>query len=330
MRRAVALAALATLLVVATLGAVLVGVLAPVAAQSPAAVTVGLLGPFPFYWASYVAADHGFFKAQGLAVETIQFTRPSEAVQALVGGSVNFAQVSADAFINAIDAGAAISIVGQTIGNPGFTVVVQPEIKSWSEVKDKKVGVSAPKDGAAVVFRMMAEANGLREGDYAFIPVGTTPNRYAALKSRAVDVAVMAPPFDFQAVDEGYRLLARSDTLLPRYSFIMVGTGTAWGKAHRDDVVKYLGALDRATEWLYNPANRTAAVDVLEKQMRKMNRGYLERIHKAYFEEAAERIVTRGVRVEVEGLRLYGQKMKDLAILRGAVDPARWTDLSYR
>lgn len=330
MRRAVGLAALAPLLVVATLGSVFVGVVAPVGAQAPAAVTVGLLGPFPFYWASYVAADQGFFKAQGLAVETIQFTRPSEAVQALVGGSVNFTQVSADAFINAIDAGGPISIVGQTIGNPGFTVIVQPEIKSWSEVKGKTIAVSAPKDGAAVVFRMMAEANGLKEGDYAFIPVGITPNRYAALKSRAVDVAVMAPPFDFQAVDEGYRLLGRSDALLPRYSFIMVGTATAWAKAHRDEVVKYLTALDRATEWLYDPANRTAAVDILEKRLRKMKRSYLERIHKAYFEEAGGRIVTRGARVDVEGLRIYGQKMKDLAILRGAVDPGRWTDLSYR
>lgn len=330
MRRAGALAALGALLVVAALGAVLVGAPAPVGAQAPASVTVGLLLPFPFYWGSYVAADQGFFKAQGLNVETIQFTRPSEAVQALVGGSVHFAQVSADAFINAIDAGGPISIIGQAVGNPGFTVVVQPEIKSWSDVKGKTIAVSAPKDGAAVVFRMMAEANGLKEGDYAFVPVGTTPNRYAALKSRAVDVAVMAPPFDLQAADEGYRILGRSETLLPRYSFIMVGTGTAWGKAHRDEVVKYLGALDRATEWLYNPANRTAAVDVLQKQMRKMNRSYLERIHTSYFEEAAGRIVTRGIRVDMEGLRIYGQKMKDLGILRGAVDPARWTDLTYR
>jgi ABC-type nitrate/sulfonate/bicarbonate transport system substrate-binding protein len=326
MRRPAALAALAAVLGLAALG----GGPGPVGAQAPATVTVGLLGPFPFYWANYVAADHGLFKAQGLTVETTLFTRPSEAVQALVGGSVNVAQVSADAFINAIDAGAPISIIGQMIGNPGFTVIVQPEIKSWSEVKDKKVGVSAPKDGAAVVFRMMAEANGLKESDYAFIPVGTTPNRYAALKSRAVDVAVMAPPFDFQAMDEGYRLLGRSDALLPHYSFIMVGAGTAWAKANRDSVVRYLSALDRATEWLYNPANRTAAVDVLEKQMRKMGRPYLERIHKSYFEEANGRIVTRGVRVELEGLRVYGQKMKDLGILRGAVDPARWTDLSYR
>lgn len=329
-RRAATLAALATLALVAAVGAFVADRPAPAAAQPPAAVTVGLLPPFPFYWASYVAAEQGFYKAHGLAVETIQFSRPSEAVQALVGGSVNFAQVSADAFINAIDAGAAIAIIGQTVGNPAFSVVVQPELTSWNQLKGKTVGVSAPKDGAAVVFRLMAEANGLKEGDYAFISVGITPNRYAALKSRAVDVAVLAPPYDFQALDEGYRLLGRSDALLPRYTFIMVGTSAAWARAHRDHVVRYLTALDRATEWLYSPANRTAAIDILEKAMRRMNRGYLERIHRMYFDEAAGRIVTRGVRVDTEGLRIYGQKMKDLAILRGPVDPGRWTDLTYR
>ncbi len=330
MRRARVLAALASLAAVASAGLGVGDRPAPAAAQAPAAISVGLLPPFPFYWASYVAAEQGFYKAQGLTVDAIQFSRPSEAVQALVGGSVNFAQVSADAFINAIDAGASIAIIGQTIGNPAFSVVVQPELKSWADVKGKTIGVSAPKDGAAVVFRMMAEANGLKEADYAFIPVGITPNRYAALKSKAVDVAVLAPPHDFLAVDEGYRLLGRSDTLLPRYTFITVGAGTAWAQANRDVVVRYLTALDRATEWLYAPANRTAALDILDKAMRRMPRPYLERIHKMYFEEAAGRIVTRGVRVDLEGLRIYGQKMKDLAILRGAVDPGRWADLSYR
>jgi ABC-type nitrate/sulfonate/bicarbonate transport system substrate-binding protein len=330
-RCAAVLTSLAFVAVMATTAALLlVGSPGAATAQSPAAVTVGLLPPFPFYWASYVAAEQGFFKAQGLNIETIQFTRPSEAVQALVGGSVHFVQVSADAFINAIDAGAAIVIVGQTVGDPAFSVVAQPELTSWSQLKGKTVGVSAPKDGAAIVFRLMAEANGLKEGDVSFIPVGITPNRYAALKSRAVYVAVLAPPHDFQAVDEGYRLLARSDTVLPRYSFIMVGASASWAQTHREQVMRYLAALDRATEWLYQPANRTAAVDILDKAMRRVSRPYLERIHRMYFEESGGRIITRGVRIEMEGLRIYGQKMKDLAILRGPIDPGRWTDSSYR
>ncbi len=296
----------------------------------PASITVGLLSPFPFYWASYAAEGQGFFKGQGLNVETIQFTRPSEAVQAMVGGSVHFSQVSADAFINAIDAGAKIAIIGQTIGNPAFSVVVQPELKGWGDLKGKTVGVSAPKDGAAIVFRLMAEPNGLKEGDYTFIPVGITPNRYAALKVRAIDIAILAPPLDFMAEAEGYRVLARSEAILPRYSFIMIGTNAAWAQSHRDEVTRYLAALAQATDWLYNPANRNAAVDLIAKKMPKVSREHHEKIYRLYYEESSGRIVSRGAKVDMEGLQIYGQKLKDLGILKGPVDPARWTDLSYQ
>lgn len=298
-------------------------------APSPAPITVGLLPPFPFYWSSYVAVEKGFFRAQGLGVETIQLTRPSEAVQALVGGSVHFAQVSADSFINAIDAGARIVIIGQTIGNPAFSVVVQPEYKTWNDLKGRTVAVSAPKEAAAIVFRLMARANGLKEGDYTFISVGTTPNRYAALKSRAVDVGVLGQPHDFQAVSEGFRLLARSDAILPRYAFIMVGTNTAWAQTHRDVVIRYLRALDQAIAWLYNPANKSAAIDVLTKAMRRMSRDIIGKIYTIYVEEGAGKIVPYGAKVDLEGLRIFGEKLKELNILKGNVDPARWTDLSY-
>lgn len=297
--------------------------------SSPASITVGLLPPFPFYWASYVAQHRGMFKDQGLNVEVIQLSRPSEAVQALVGGSLNFTWVSSDAFINAIEAGANVAVIGQAIGNPGFTVIAQPSIKSWSDVKGKTIAVSAPKDGAAIIFRLMAQANGLKEGDYTFISVGTTPNRYAALKSRAVDVAIMLPPQDFMAINEGFRLLGRSDAVLKNYAFIMIGTNKAWAEKHRNEVLRYLTAIRRAVEWLYDPANKSAAIDVLLKGMRKGERDIMEKIYSIYFVEGGGRIISRGAEVDMEGLRIYGEKLKELELLKKDPDPLRWTDLSY-
>jgi ABC-type nitrate/sulfonate/bicarbonate transport system substrate-binding protein len=296
---------------------------------SPTKVTVGLLPPFPFYWASYVAQQSGMFKDQRLDVEVIQLSRPSEAVQALIGGSLNFAWVSADAFINAIEAGGNVSIIGQAIGNPAFSVVTQPAIKSWSEVKGKTVAVSAPKDGAAIIFRLMAQPNGLKESDYTFISVGTTPNRYAALKSKAVDVAIMGQPQDFLAADEGFRVLGRSDAVLKNYSFVMIGINKSWAANHRDSVVRYLATIRRAVDWLYNPANKTAAIDILLKALRKGERATMEKIYSIYFEEGSGRIVTRGAEVDMEGLRIYAEKLKELELLKREPDIQRWIDLNY-
>jgi ABC-type nitrate/sulfonate/bicarbonate transport system substrate-binding protein len=299
------------------------------AAASPAKITVGLLPPFPFYWPSYVAQEKGMFKDQQLDVEIIQLSRPSEAVQALIGGSLNFAWVSADAFINAIEAGGDVAIIGQAIGNPAFSVVVQPTIKSWSEVKGKTVAVSAPKDGAAIIFRLMAQPNGLKESDYTFISVGTTPNRYAALKSKTVDVAIMGQPQDFIAAKEGFRVLGRSDAVLKNYSFVMIGINKAWAAKNRDTIARYLAAIQRAVDWLYTPANKQEAIDILLKALRKGERETMERIYSIYFEEGGGRIVTRGAAVDMEGLRIYGEKLKELELLKREPDIQRWIDLSY-
>jgi ABC-type nitrate/sulfonate/bicarbonate transport system substrate-binding protein len=304
-------------------------VAAAAAETSPAKVTVGLLPPFPFYWASYVAQQGGMFKDQRLDVEVIQLSRPSEAVQALIGGSINFAWVSADAFINAIEAGGNVAIIGQAIGNPAFSVVVQPAIKSWSEVKGKTVAVSAPKDGAAIIFRLMAQPNGLKESDYTFISVGTTPNRYAALKSKAVDAAIMGQPQDFLAAQEGFRVLGRSDTVLKNYSFVMIGINKSWAANHRDTVIRYLATIRRAVDWLYNPANKKTAIDILLKALRKGERETMEKIYSIYFEEGGGRIVTRGVEIDMEGLRIYAEKLKELELLKRDPDIQRWIDVNY-
>jgi ABC-type nitrate/sulfonate/bicarbonate transport system substrate-binding protein len=302
---------------------------AAAAGSSPAKVTVGLLPPFPFYWPSYVAQEKGMFKDQQLDVEIIQLSRPSEAVQALIGGSLNFAWVSADAFINAIEAGGNVAIIGQAIGNPAFSVVVQPTIKSWSEIKGKTVAVSAPKDGAAIIFRLMAQPNGLKESDYTFISVGTTPNRYAALKSKTVDVAIMGQPQDFIAAKEGFRVLGRSDAVLKNYSFVMIGINKAWAAKNRDIIARYLATIQRAVDWLYTPANKQESIDILLKALRKGERETMERIYSIYFEEGGGRIVTRGAAVDMEGLRIYGEKLKELELLKREPDIQRWIDLSY-
>jgi ABC-type nitrate/sulfonate/bicarbonate transport system substrate-binding protein len=89
----------------------------------------------------------GYSKQKGkscLDVENIQLSRPSEAVQALIGGSINFAWASADAFINAIEAGGNVAIIGQAIGNPAFSVVVQPS-RAGAKSKARPLRCRLPK-----------------------------------------------------------------------------------------------------------------------------------------------------------------------------------------
>src|SRR5207245_1905987 len=99
------------------------------------------------------AQTQGFYTKTGLGMETITLGTPAVAAQAITSGSVNITSASADAFIQAIEGGAPVVMVGQEIGDPAFTVITQPGIKSWNELKGATVAVSTATDGAANIFR---------------------------------------------------------------------------------------------------------------------------------------------------------------------------------
>ena len=61
----------------------------------------------------------------------------------------------------------------------------------------------AAHDNTVYFTRVMARPNGLPDGDYDFQYAGASSARYAALKSGAVDSALLTPPFDSLAEREG-------------------------------------------------------------------------------------------------------------------------------
>ncbi len=299
---------------------------APVPA-APATFTLAHLPPAAFQWASYVALAKGFYAAQGLEPDLVQLGSPNEAARAVASGSVQAATFSADAAVRAIEGGGDVIMIGSEIANPAFSLIAQPEIRDYADLRGKAIAVSAPKDGAAVVLRLMLRARGLNEGDYDFVSVGTTPNRYAALKSRGADAAIMTQPIDFVAIDEGYRLLGRSSDVLQDFMFMSVTVNRTWAREQRPVAVRYLRALGAAIDWLYDPANKEEAIDLLA-QRTNTERSAAARTYTVFIEEG--KVIPRGAAIPVAGLETYLQAMIDLGDLPGPTpNAARYIDLSY-
>jgi ABC-type nitrate/sulfonate/bicarbonate transport system substrate-binding protein len=296
-------------------------------ALTPASIEVGMLPPAAFQWPTYVAEDKGYNTAQALDVQRVQIGTPNDAARAAVSGSVALAHFSVDAAVRAIEGGGDLVVVGSEIANPAFSLIVQPEITDYAGLRGKSIGVSTPKDGAAVVLRLMLRAKGLADDDVDFASVGTTPNRYAALKTRAADGAIMTQPLDFVALDEGFRLLGRSTEVLPHFMFMSISPNRTWAREHRDTLVRYLRGLDKAVDWLYDPANKDEAIDILARRT-NTERTAAARTYGVYIEEG--KIVPRHVAVPVDGLQEYLKAMIELGDLPGpTADPARYVDLSY-
>jgi ABC-type nitrate/sulfonate/bicarbonate transport system substrate-binding protein len=97
---------------------------------------------------------------------------------------------------------------------------------------------------------------------------GATPEKLAALTGGAMAAVVLFQPADFEAMGQGYTALGLLDEATPDFPFIVHAARRSWVQAERDTTVGVLRALARGRDWLYNPANREAAIDVLAQQAR--------------------------------------------------------------
>ena len=280
-----------------------------------------------FEWPVYVADERGFFRAQGIELDVVQVGTPNDAARAVVSNSTALGLFALDAAVRAIEGGGDLVVVGTEVTNPAFGLVVQPEVRDFADLRGKSIAVGTPKDGAAVVLRLMMRARGLSDTDYDFASVGAAPNRYTAIKMRTADGAVLAHPLDLAAMEEGYRLLGRSSDVIRDYLFLAITANRTWAREHRPVLVRYLRALGAAIDWLYDPANRDEAIDILVARMGTA-RDAVARTYALYIEEA--RIYPRAADVSLAGLDVFLNAMIELADLPGpTADPARYVDLSF-
>ena len=90
-------------------------------------------------------------------------------------------------------------------GDNGFNrLIVQPEIKSYADLRGKTVIVDAPDTAFAFLMYEMLRKNGLNKGDYEVRPVGASFRRLdAMLKDKTAAAAMLNMPFTLRAAAQG-------------------------------------------------------------------------------------------------------------------------------
>ena len=216
-------------------------------------------------WAEFVADAKGFFKEEGLSVETIPTRSSSKSVQELAAGSLNIASSGMPDHLRGIAEGAPIKMFANQIGTPPYTVYAASSIKSVKDLKGKKIIIGGPKDVTRYYIETLFKKDGLAPGSYDYLYAGATSNRFAALVSGGVDAAILLPPFTFKAKQQGFTNLGNVQTVLSDFPFTVYSYNTDWAKTHRKAVVGYAAALMKATKWLYDQKNRQEASEILSK-----------------------------------------------------------------
>lgn len=291
------------------------------AAAAETSVQTGMIGaPNAVGWPWYIGIDKGFFAASGIKLDLIYVPTASGLVQQLAAGSLDIvADVGVVEPIHAVDRGAPVGIM-RLIGQvPPYELLAKPTIASIKDLKGKTICIGGLRDINRVYLERVMAANGLHDGDYDITVVGNTAGRFAALKSGAADATMLAPPVNLFAEDAGFRNVGLVLTYAADLPFSASDVSQTYARTHRDVLEKLLAVLDKSVAWFNDPANRTAAVDILVKEM-KSPRPPVERSY-----DFLRKINYFAPNSDVSRSRLQNviNAMKALGDIKGAITPDR-------
>lgn len=243
---------------------------APTTAAAPKALTqlsVGAVNFSSMYLPVFVARSLGFFKDEGLEVSPVATQSSSQGVQALEGGSIQINASSPDnSVLSAMQGGSAVIIGSQVEGAP-YSLMVTPDIKAIQDLKGKRLGASALKTGEVVFLKTLLAKSGLTPNDYELIVAGPSRQRVAAMLNKSLAGTLMPPPDSYQLEAQGIKILADTDAV-GKFAFVTLSVKRDWGKAHQDEVVRYLRAHLRALAFVNDAKNRSAAAKVLADELK--------------------------------------------------------------
>jgi ABC-type nitrate/sulfonate/bicarbonate transport system substrate-binding protein len=289
--------------------AVLAGSAAMVVSRPARAATKLVVGYVPansIYWDLDVALDKGFFRDAGFDAEpSLMQSSPQSMQQAIVGG-YQLAAVQPEAFIAGVERGAHdIGALAAPMNRADWYLVASKEIKSISDLKGKLIGVSATKVGEVWMTTQLLERGGLRKGDFDYLVVGVTPQKVTALEKGAIGAAPLFQPSAELAIRQGFPPLA-SYSGLRAYPPILYVINKAWA-AREGNGARVAEALKKAHAWLWDPANRAEAVQILMKHT-KREQAVCDKVYDEYF--VSQKSYSRTGEIELSGL---SQALADMA-----------------
>jgi ABC-type nitrate/sulfonate/bicarbonate transport system substrate-binding protein len=277
----------------------------------------------------YAGLEKGIFVKHGLKVEVV-YTENSERQRAgLKEGKSDIVHSALDNAVAMIEAAKqdVVIVAGGDSGTNEF--YVQPEVKSFADMRGRTLVVDAPDTAYALVAKKILLQHGLREGaDYTVKPIGRGSMRLQALADDKQNAgAILNLPYSIQAEKLGLKSLGRPVDLLGPYQaggiFVMRG----WAQQNGETLERYLAAYVEALRWALNPANRTEAVGMLVSNL-KLPQDVAERTYQLLSEPNFG--FAPDARLNLEGFR-------NMLALRAEVQqpgatlppPERYLDLSY-
>ncbi|MFT4242846.1 MAG: ABC transporter substrate-binding protein [Acidovorax sp.] len=162
-------------------------------------VTIAVGGKNLFYYLPLTIAEQlGYFKAEGLDVNIVDFAGGSRALQAVVGGSADVVSGAFEHTISMHQKGQPMRAFVLQGAAPQIVLGVNPKtlpnFKTVADLKGKKIGVTAPGSSTNVMANFVLAKAGLKPSDVSIVGVGAGNGAVAAMRAGQIDAIANLDP----------------------------------------------------------------------------------------------------------------------------------------
>jgi NitT/TauT family transport system substrate-binding protein len=196
----------------------------------------------------YVLAEkNGYFAREGVKVKLEHFKSARDRDSALQSGGLDGVVSDMLAVIFANEGGIPLRIAARTEGDIVLMAGKKSGIKSMSDLRGKRVGLSMNTIMEYSVDRML-ETSGINPEEISKVAIPQIPNRLEMLKGGKVDAAILLEPLAGLAAKDGARLLFSVATM-PYKAGVIAFTSKSL-KENTDGIRAIFRAYNSAVEYL--------------------------------------------------------------------------------
>jgi len=229
----------------------------------------------------WVTQEGGYFRREGLDTELLYIGGGSLLIQSILGGDVQFSYGPSVPVVNAALRGSDLVFIANTGDTLIFSVMTKPEIKEPTDLKSKRVAVTRLGGSADLALEFALKRWGIQRGrDLIVLQTGGLPESLAALRSGAVDGAVLSPPNNLLAKKAGLRELVDIGQLGIIFPNTPLSTTRSYIKSNRESLIRFLRALGEGQYRLRT--DKDFSVNVLSKYTKTTDPEILDELYRIY------------------------------------------------
>jgi NitT/TauT family transport system substrate-binding protein len=239
--------------------------------------------------AELIAIEKGYFKQHNIKVEIELLDSSANAIALLAQGRLNMIAGGISAgYFNALEKSLPITIVADRVTTPiGHNLMLRPDLKDTIKdirgLKGKIIASNGPGSISTYETGKILETVGLSIADVE-VKIFPFTQMALALNNKAVDAAIVIPPFVSQFIEQGHAVaFADADALIQPtpLTIAVIMVNTDWAKQNGDLVRNYFHAWLRGVrdycQGYHGGSTRAAIVDALIKSKTETRPELLEK-----------------------------------------------------